>query len=538
MHQPSVQQLKMHQPKMHQLRAISAVAVAGGIAASLLGATIANAAPASKAVRSHSVKHASSSAPFVVADTSSVQKLDPDVITNFLDFQALGLVYDTLVEENAKLQIVPDLATSWAFSDGNKVLTFQLRKGVKFDDGSTFTSADAVASLKRVIAPKTADASASFIASVKQILPDGTYGLKLVLSHSDVSVLEGLTSVNLAMLPASAISSGSIAKKPDGTGPYEYASWSPGNSFTIKANPYYWGPKPKIAEIKFETIPSEQSIASALEAHSVQLGLLTEPTVANHLPSTYKVDKVLSLSYRALMLQDKTGPLANVDARRAIACATNRKQILGDAVFGQGQVSGPVPLGPFASNPVSSLCPTQNISQAKTYLKEAGYPNGFSFTAITSTDLDPTSAAQAIAMQSELAQAGITMNIQNLAGDAYIQQWLAGDFQAAFAENGADPDPYVMYGRYFGAGGNLATPAGYTSTAVQKLLLEGDEAASTTNQAKIWSALNANLTNNAVWIWLFDAYDYAAVAPGVKGFSLSPVTGTSLQALGTTSWSS
>ncbi len=71
-------------------------------------------------------------------------------------------------------------------------------------------------------------------------------------------------------------------------------------------------------------------------------------------------------------------------------------------------------------------------------------------------------------MQSELAKVGIKMNIQNLASNAYIQDWLKGKFQAAFAENGADPDPYVMYGRYFGAGADLAVPAGYSSKSLQR----------------------------------------------------------------------
>ncbi len=82
---------------------------------------------------------------------------------------------------------------------------------------------------------------------------------------------------------------------------------------------------------------------------------------------------------------------------------------------------------------------------------------------MTSTDLDPTSAAQATVVQSDLAKVGITMNIQNLAEDAYIQDWLKGKFQAAFAWNGADPNPYTMYGRYFGTGANLGVPAGYSS---------------------------------------------------------------------------
>ncbi|HXW82531.1 MAG TPA: ABC transporter substrate-binding protein, partial [Acidimicrobiales bacterium] len=118
----------------------------------------ASAAPLRHAGRSAA---ASSGGTLVIGDTSSVQKLDPDVVTNFLDFQALGLIYDQLVQYNSKLQLVPDLATSWAYSNNNKLLTFQLRKGVTFDDGTPFTSANVVVSMERALDPKTGDASAS-----------------------------------------------------------------------------------------------------------------------------------------------------------------------------------------------------------------------------------------------------------------------------------------------------------------------------------------------------------------------------------------
>jgi peptide/nickel transport system substrate-binding protein len=472
---------------------------------------------------------------FVIGSVNSVQKLDPDIVTNFLDFEALGLIYQTLVQENSNLQIVPDLATSWAFSNGNKTLTLNLRQNVKFDDGSTMTSADVVASLQRAEATATADPSASFIGSVTNIAASGPNTVVLTMGHPDVSVLEGLATVNMAIMPATAITAGTIPTKPDGTGPFEYSSYVPNTSFTMTSNPNYWGGAPSLSTVEIETIPTEQSIAAALEAGTIQMGLLSQPTVVSTLPKSYQVQKVLDLSYRALQLQDKHGILSNVNARRAIACATNRKQILQDAVFGQGKIVGPVPLGPYATSPVSAICSTQNLKQAKKYLKMAGKPKGFSFTAITSTDLDSTSAAQAIAMQSELAKVGIKMNIQNLASNAYIQDWLGGKFQAAFAENGADPDPYVMYGRYFGAGADLSVPAGYTSASLQKLLLAGDENSTAAGQTADWKALSNNLTSNAVWIWLFDSNDFAALAPNVKGFTLSPVNTTQLSSLATTS---
>jgi peptide/nickel transport system substrate-binding protein len=516
-------------------RGAVALAAAAGVIATF--GVPASASAATVRARDVQRAHASSSSTFVVGDTSSVQKLDPDVVTNFLDFQALGLIYDQLVQYNSKLQLVPDLATSWAYSNGNRLLTFQLRKGVTFDDGSAFTSASVVASLDRALAPKTGDASASFLANVKKIVPTGPYGVQFQLSKPDTSILDGLTSVNLSMLSTKAITAGTLAKTPDGTGPFEFSSWSPGNTFVIKSNPNYWGGKVTLSSVKIETIPSEQSIASAVEANTVQLGLLTEPQVATHLPSSLKVQSVLDLTYRALMLQDKTGPLANVDNRLAIACAVDRKQVLEDAVFGAGQVVGPVPLGQYASNPVSAVCPSPNVAMAKNYLQKAGDAKGFSFTAVTSTDLDPTSAAQATVVQSDLAKVGIKMNIQNLAEDAYIQDWLKGSFQAAFAWNGADPNPYTMYGRYFGTVANLGVPAGYSSAQLQKLLAAGDTATSASAQKSLWASFSKQLTSNAVWIWLFTGLDYAVLAPSVHGFAFAPTNSTSLDSLRSTSFS-
>jgi peptide/nickel transport system substrate-binding protein len=504
---------------MGRLRGLRAVTIA--VVCGIVGATVVSTAIASSA-RHAAPARATASSSFVVANTSSVQKLDPDVVTNFLDFQALGLIYDTLVQYNAKLEITPDLATSWKFSNGNRTLTLQLRKGVVFQDGSKFTSANVVASLGRAKNPKTADASASFIATVKKVVPAGPYVVKLQLSRADTAVLNALTTLNLAMLSTKAIAAGTLAKKPVGTGPFQYSSWTPGTSFVVTANPTYWGGKVKLPQVEVKTIPSEQSIASALQANSVQLGLLTQPQVAEHLPKSFTVQKVLDLSYRALMLQDKTGPLANVNNRLAMACALDRQQVVNSAVLGQGRPVGPVPLGPYASKPISAVCPTPDIAQAKAYLQKAGNPDGFSFTAITSNDLDATSQAQAIAVQSQFAQVGIKMNITNLAGDAYIQDWLKGNFEAAFAENGADPSPYTMYGRYFAPNPNLGVPAGYSDPALQQLLVQGDQAATPAASAKVFAKLNQNLTANAVWLWLFDSYVYAVLSPKVHGFHLPP----------------
>ena len=505
----------------------------GAPAAALVALSIGLAACSSSGSTPANSGASTSSAPFVIANTSSVQKLDPQIATNFLDLQALGLVYQPLVSLNSSLQVVPDLASSWTFSSDSKSVTFTLRSGVKFDDGSTLTSADVKASLERVLNPKTAAASASNIATVASISTPTPQTVVLQLTHPDFSILYGLTTTNLAILPAKAITAGTIATQPDGTGPFKFVSWSPGTSLTLAQNPGYWGGAPSIKQIVFRTIPDEQSIASALQAGTVQMGLLTEPQVVKTLSGTsLQVHKELDLNYRALMLQDRTGPLANVNARLAIECALSRTDILANAALGQGEVVGPVPLGPYAPSATAGPCGTQNLAQATHYLAAAGMSKGFSFTAITSDALDATSEAQAVTAQSDLAKVGIHMTIDNLGENDYIQRWLKGQFEAAFAENGANPDPYIMYGRYFAPGANLAVPSGYSSPALASLLTNADENPSASTRASLYAQISAYLVNNAVWIWLFDSYDYTVLASNVHGYT--PLPNEQLSALATT----
>ena len=88
------------------------------------------------------------------------------------------------------------------------------------------------------------------------------------------------------MLSTKAIAAGTLATKtPDGTGPFEFSAGARNNFLILTANPNYWGGKVKLASVKIEAIPTEQSIASAIEANTVQLGLLTEPQVAKTLSS-------------------------------------------------------------------------------------------------------------------------------------------------------------------------------------------------------------------------------------------------------------
>ena len=117
-----------------------------------------------------------------------------------------------------------------------------------------------------------------------------------------------------------------------------------GQQVVLTANTKYYGGAPKVPTLEFRVIPDESSILSGMKAGAFQLGIISDPGVAQPAGTNanYKLDKQPALSYHALMLNGRKGPLQNQQVRQAIACAVDRNQVLQTAAYGDGTVTGPI----------------------------------------------------------------------------------------------------------------------------------------------------------------------------------------------------
>src|SRR2546423_2584568 len=104
-----------------------------------------------------------------IGATSDALTLDPTLTTDEASGPVEDLLFNSLVKFNAKVQIVPDLASGWTISNDGKTYTFHLRPHVTFHDRSTMTSSDVAASLARLRNPKTASPWASFFTDVASV---------------------------------------------------------------------------------------------------------------------------------------------------------------------------------------------------------------------------------------------------------------------------------------------------------------------------------------------------------------------------------
>ncbi len=434
--------------------------------------------------------------------------------------QTLGLVYDTLIDTGSDGELEPGLATEWEVSDDGKTVTLQLRDGVTFHDGADFTAEDAKATLERVIDPETGSVVASNLGNVKTIeTPDDTT-LVISLKQPDTSLLNVLSQTGTSIVDSGDIEKGSVGREVNGTGPFAWESWKQGQQVTLTANDDYWDDAPTLKTVELRVIPDESSILSGMRAGSFDLGIVTDPSVAQQVgEEDAQVISQPTLSYHVLQLNAQRGPLTDVRVRQAIACAIDRDQVVQQAYFGEGEVTGPITSPAFEYDATEGLpCDPPDLDTARSLLEEAGEGDGFTLDTIVMTGEYATASNIAQSVQGQLQEIGVDLELQQQETNVYVDNWLNASYDAAVALNGGSTDPYVMYGRYFGPDASLAKPAGLTDKGLADLLTEGNSTTDEDERQQVFGELQTELLDLSPWVWLQHNQSYYLVGNDVEGF--------------------
>ena len=460
----------------------------------------------------------------ILARSSDATGLDPHTQTAFGSFRLLEQIYEPLVLLDTDLNLVPGLAESWEFSEDGLTLTFHLRQGVKFHDGSDMTSADVIASFTRVLDEATGAAARANYTSIASMDAPDDYTVVFTLSQQDVPMLAALATVNAAVVPSEMAESGDFSSAAVGTGPFMLTNWTPDQTTMLTANPDWWGEGPYVDGIEVRIIPDETSILAALRAGTIDFAQLNDPTIATLLigDENIQLNTVGSLSYHVLQLNPARAPMDVLEVRQAIACAIDKQEVLDTALLGEGTVTGPI-TSPAYTVPTDELfCYTKDVEKAKELLAQAGMSDGFTLKVIAATGEPPTAVNEATNIQAQLAEVGITIEIEPLENSVYVDRWLAGDFDAAIALNGGRPDPYTMYARYFTLAGNLQKVSNFPDETLDSLLQQGRVETDPAKRLEIFTEFQQRITEDAPCVWLYNGYNYTAQQPYVSGFVPNP----------------
>jgi peptide/nickel transport system substrate-binding protein len=450
--------------------------------------------------------------------------LDPHKQTAFSSIHLLELIYEPLVRLDSQLQIVPAIAQSWQFNADGTKLTFKLDPKAKFQNGNPVTAADVKASFERILNEATGAAVRANFLSIASIETPDDKTVVFNLSQPDVPILTAMTSINAAVLPASEITAGTVGTKALGSGPFKLEKWVPNAKEVLSANPDWAGGKPAIDGIEISVLPDETAILAALRAKQVDFALLNDPLVATLVPKepTLTLTRTPVLAYHVLQLNPSRKPMTELGVRQALSCAIDRKDVLDTALIGEGQVTGPLTMPLYRTDPSQLFCYKRDVAKAKKLLSDAGHPDGFSAEVIVASGEPATAAAEAQVIQSQLAEIGVKLNIKVMELNVYVDRWLKGDFDMAVAINGGSADPYTMYNRYFTKTGNLQKVANYIDDTLDSLMQKGRVETNPANRKEIFAAFEKHLAEVSPWIWLYTSYGYTAEQKTVDGFEPTP----------------
>jgi peptide/nickel transport system substrate-binding protein len=249
--------------------------------------------------------------------------------------------------QNTFDSIVPDLATSWSWSEDGTELTFPLRQGVKWHDGKPFTAADVKCTLD-LLQGKSAEKlrinpRKSWFDNVSEVTTKGDDEVTFHLTRPEPSLLAMLATGWTPIYPCH-VSPAQMRQHPIGTGPFKFIEFKPNQSITLAKNPDYWKPgRPYLDGIEFPIIKDVSTRLMSFIAGKEEVFFgVTMPQlkdVKTQMPRAI-CDMVIPNVARNLLVNRDVTPFDNAELRRAMSLSIDRQAFVDIIADGQGAIGG------------------------------------------------------------------------------------------------------------------------------------------------------------------------------------------------------
>ncbi|MEQ2128649.1 ABC transporter substrate-binding protein [Caldanaerobacter subterraneus KAk] len=474
------------------------------------------------------------------------------------DAYVLSAIFDGLIEVDLDGTYIPGLAEKWDLDKDNNTVTFHLRKGVQFSDGTPLTAYDVEFSYYVVADPTydgPIDLSPAGIVGFKEYQEgkaDKIEGIKVLDDYTIQIQLEKLMGTTLSDLAITVIPKHyygkdfkkgnlegvkALMQKPLGSGPYVFDKFVPGQEVRLVANENYWKGAPKIKNLIFKTTTDETAV-QALQAGE------TDYETSNITAKKDNVELLESLGFvdYALLPTNGYGYIAfnfyqpkfqDVRVRQALTYGLNRKAIV-DAVYqGLAEVRNvPQSKVSWAYPPEDEINPyNYDPEKAKQLLEEAGwklgpdgyrYKNGEKFTIhfLQSTPNPVNDALVPIAVEN-YKQLGIEFIAEPMEFNLIVEKIKKAKektFDMYFMAWGLtpEPDPYNIFHSKGSQNRN-----GYSNPKVDELIVKAREELDMNKRKELYHELYKVLNEDLPYIFMYQRNDLNAKNMRVVGFQIS-----------------
>ncbi len=372
-----------------------------------------------------------------LAIVSEPHSLLPLLSQSIQENEIMRLVYDPLIACDRAGNPVPALAAAvptranGGISRDGRTVTYHLRRGVRWHDGTLFTSADVTASFRAVMDPRSVVQSRHGYDVVARAEAPDAYTVRFRLKRPFapfVGTVFAESDAPYYVAPAHLLGRGPLVQSSlnaaaVGTGPYRVARWARGDRIELAANEAYWNGKPGIARIVLRFLADENTQLVGLRSGDLDgvIGLSANAAAQARTIARVRVTTSPLNAYWGVMMNDQRGhATADVRVRRALAHAIDARSFRDNVTHGfYAPAIADLPPVLWAAD--RALRPiAHDTAAARSLLAAAGYGPGRPLALeLAILQSSQTHRVEAVALQSQLAALGVDVHVHSYLGNVF-----------------------------------------------------------------------------------------------------------------------
>lgn len=484
-----------------------------------------------------------------IGDLAEPDTLNPYLSQMDVSYAVTSLVYSYLVVADDRGRLIGDLATevptvtNGGISRDGLTYTYHLHRGVRWQDGAPFTSADVAASWHAVVDPTHLTLFRNGYDRVASISTPDAYTVVAHLreryppfvSQFFAPLQEGGKPILAAhvLRATSDFNRGGLASGAVGTGPFKFASWKHGEDLVLVRNDAYFKGRPGLERIEYRFIPDGQTLITELRLHHVDL-METPPAALYPLlqsASDLDLSLVPSNGQAVIVVNERTPGLNDAVVRHAISLAIDRTRLTMTVTHGAGavarDVAAPTAIGYVARPPL-----VYDPRAANALLDRNGWARGsdgirrkngvaldYSLATLAGS---PTFAAIGVELQANLKAVGIALSIKPFPYNGFFSPGgplLSGryDFATYSTVLSWDPDAHVYFGcdQQYPQGQNVFGYCNRTFDALETRALTSEDP---NFRAPLYARADGILWNDVAYLPLYDIRRIVVHNPDLKNY--------------------
>ncbi|RXT04338.1 glutathione ABC transporter substrate-binding protein [Ammoniphilus sp. CFH 90114] len=473
---------------------------------------------------------------FIVAQDANPTTMDPQDSQENVSYSITKTMYEGLLDFDRDMKMHPVLAESMPeMGEDAKSLTFKLKKGIKFHDGTDFNAEAVKANIDRLKNPENRLKRASLFAAVESVEVVDEYTAKVILNKPFAAIVQTFAHPSAAMISPKAIAENNkgLNRAPVGTGRYKFVEWKDAQHTIVEKFDGYWDAAnaAKVDRIVFKPVPEAASRVAMLktgEAHFVY-PLPPEQTEAVKGDNNIIVEKSPSLFSRYVAFNVTKEPFDDKLVRQALNYAVDKEALVKVVMRGFASPAQSV-VSPMIWGFQKQQMYDFNLEKAKQLLAEAGHPNGFETTIWVDNSTEKIKIAEFI--QQQWKQIGVNANVQpmeegTLSNQMYVE---AKDSKMLSYATGWSPStgeidwgvrPLLTKDNFPPAGYNVGY---YTNEEVEKNIALGLSSNNEQERLAAYAEAQKTIVEDAPWLFMFAVDNVLGKRANIDGAFVMPGT--------------